>query len=296
MTFNTIGILGRSIDEATIDTYQRLIDFLLKKQCQLLIEPHAQDALNNHNNSITTQPRPTIAAHSDLIIVIGGDGSLLQAAQCAVDHQKPIIGINRGRLGFLADIKPDHLETELEAILQDDYILEKRFLIEATTENGTDAFCSALNDIVLACGDAAHMIEFDIYVDAHFMTREYADGMIIATPTGSTAYALSGGGPIVHPKLDALLLVPMFPHNLSSRPFVINGNSHVRILIGDKDFHTPPQLNVDGKQAKELCKGDELIVRKRCDKLNLLHPRHYDYYQNLRSKMHWGNHGTYSQG
>lgn len=296
MTFNTIGILGRSIDEATIDTYQRLIDYLIKKQRQLLIEPHAQEALNRNNECITTQPRQAIAANCDLIIVIGGDGSLLQAAQCAVAHQKPIIGINRGRLGFLADIKPDHIEDELESILQDDYILEKRFLIEAATKNGTDAFCSALNDIVLASGDAAHMIEFDIYVDDHFMTREYADGLIVATPTGSTAYALSGGGPIVHPKLDALLLVPMFPHNLSSRPFVINGNSYVRITVGDKDFQSPPHLNVDGKQAKELCKGDELIVRKRCDKLNLLHPSHYDYYKNLRSKMHWGNHGTHPQG
>lgn len=289
MAFNTIGILGRSIDEATIDTYQQLISYLGHKQCQILIEPHANKALQLFGEHITVYERNQIAANSDLIVVIGGDGSLLQAAQCAVTYQTPIIGINRGRLGFLADIKPDEIEKDLGAILEGEYLLDKRFLIEAATINGVDAFCSALNDIVLASGDTAHMIEFDIYVDDHFMTREHADGLIIATPTGSTAYALSGGGPIVHPKLDALLLVPMFPHNLSSRPFVINGNSQVQIIIGDKDFHTPPHLNVDGKQVQTFNKGDGLIIRKRCDKLKLLHPQHYDYYQNLRSKMHWGN-------
>ena len=290
MTFNTIGILSRSLEDKTIQTYEVLLNYLLSQSKQLLVEAEAVQQLGLTHGSIQTLNRDSIAQRSDLVIVIGGDGSLLQAAKHVVPHQTPIIGINRGRLGFLADIKPEYIEQELEAIFQDEYLLEKRFLIEAANLYGVDAFCSALNDIVLASGDTAHMIEFDIYVDDHFMTREHADGLIIATPTGSTAYALSGGGPIVHPKLDALLLVPMFPHNLSSRPFVINGNSQIQIVIGDKNFYTPPKLNVDGKKVKDLHKSDGIVVRKRCDKLKLLHPKHYDYYQNLRSKMHWGNH------
>ena len=290
MTFDTIGILSRSLEDKTTETYEILLNYLLSQSKSLLVEQEAAQQLGLTHNSITCLDRDTIAKNSDLIIVIGGDGSLLQAAKHIVPHQTPIIGINRGRLGFLADIKPEHIEHDLSKILQDQYVLEKRFLIEAATTHGVNAFCSALNDIVLASGDTAHMISFDIYVDDHFMTREHADGLIVATPTGSTAYALSGGGPIVHPKLDALLLVPMFPHNLSSRPFVINGNSHVHIIIGDKSYNTPPKLHVDGKKVKELHKGDGLVVRKRCDKLKLLHPQDYDYYKNLRSKMHWGNH------
>ena len=172
--------------------------------------------------------------HCDLLITVGGDGSLLKAARIASRRQIPILGINRGKLGFLTDIKPDCLNTILP-VLQGQFKTEQRLLLEATIG---DYQSTALNDVVLLPGDIAHMITFTLEVDGQFVATQRADGLIIATPTGSTAYALSGGGPILHPTSNAVTLVPMFPHTLSSRPLVIPQQKTIRITIEEAENTT----------------------------------------------------------
>ena len=179
------------------------------------------------------RPREHIGRDSDLVIVVGGDGSLLGAARSLAAQEVPVLGVNRGRLGFLTDISPQQLESQLEGVLAGRYVLESRFLLDVLVMRGEEVLArgDALNDVVLNSGVSARMIEFDLYIEEQFVYTQRSDGLIISTPTGSTAYSLSGGGPIMHPGLDALVLVPMFPHTLGSRPLVIHGNSSVRICL-----------------------------------------------------------------
>jgi NAD+ kinase len=226
------------------------------------------------------------------VIVVGGDGSLLNAAHIVVDENVPVVGINRGRLGFLTDIHPDLLESYLKEILHGHYLKEQRFLLDVTVEHqGQINYQNmALNEMVLLPGQYSHMLEFEIYIDGQRMCSQRADGQIIATPTGSTGYALSGGGPILHPALDALVLVPMFPHRLSSRPIVVNGNCEIDIVLIPR-LETSPQINCDGQSRVSVALGDTIKIKKKPEKLTLLHPKNYNYYETLRKKLHWEHKG-----
>jgi NAD+ kinase len=203
-------------------------------------------------------------------------------------HHVPVLGINRGRLGFLTDINPNEIDNKVTEVLNGHYIEEKRFLlnvrIQAAKQKQTADI--ALNDVVLLPGDVAHMIEFSITINDQFVCNHRADGMIVATPTGSTAYALSGGGPILHPSLDALVLVPMFPHTLSARPIVVGAASVIQIKISDTN-EKPPRLSCDGQKPIELPLGAIIEIQKNPQALRLIHPTDYNYFETLRLKLQW---------
>jgi NAD+ kinase len=284
--FKTIGITGRYRNIQTIETVVALIHFLEKKNIAVFLDSELCHFIPKLD--IPSFIKPHLPVNCDLLIVIGGDGNLLGAAKIASENNVPVLGINRGTLGFLTDISPHHFEIPLENILSGHYDKESRFLLDAAfIENEKiQQTTSALNDIVLMPGDIPHMIEFEIYINDVLMCHQRADGLIIATPTGSTAYALSGGGPILHPNLDAIVLVPMFPHKLSSRPIVITGDSEITLIISPKT-ESPPKISCDGQERLTLNKNTLLTIKKRKQHLCLLHPKNHNYFETLRNKLGW---------
>lgn len=277
--------MGRPGVPGVPDTLQALIHYLNAKRCQVLLEANTAKLLAN--SQAPAIPATQLAKEADLLIVVGGDGSLLSAAHIAVTESLPVLGINRGRLGFLTDIHPQQLN-ELDAILAGDYHNERRMLLQITHQRQQQVLheALALNDAVLLPGDVAQMIEFDVFVDTQLVCHHRADGMIVATPTGSTAYALSGGGPILYPSLGAMVLVPMFPHTLSSRPIVISDQSQVVLQISERN-ETHPYLSCDGLSRLATQAGDQIYIRKHDKALHLIHPLSYNYFHTLREKLHW---------
>lgn len=294
-TFQKIGIMGRVNSPHIKDTLNKLIVYLkqLPLSLTIVIEDETKELIDD--KSLATIHRDNLAEHCDLLIVTGGDGSLLHAACLAVAQSLPVLGINRGSLGFLTDILPTEFE-KIAAILQGNYILEERFLLTGLlqSEDKIIAAEDALNEIAIIPDTIPHMIEFEIYIDDEFVCSQNSDGLIIATPTGSTAYALSGGGPILHPQLDAIVLVPMFPHALNNRPIVIEGSRTITIFISLKN-KTTPRVICDGRAFKHILPGSHLTIAKKNKMLKLLHPTSYNYYQALRSKLHWGKKLRYNK-
>jgi NAD+ kinase len=284
--FQKIGLMGQYKTQEGNQTLHTLIDYLQKKTLDVYVESETAASLNANDVQIINKDQ--LGETVDLVIAVGGDGTLLQAARCIVDNGIPVVGINHGRLGFLTDICAKDLEEKLDDIFAKTFFIEKRFLLQAEVEGQSLPPCAALNDVVIASGDAAHMMEFEVYINQNFMCSERSNGMIFATPTGSTAYALSGGGPIIQPTLDAILLVPMFSHSLSSRPIVVPGNSEITLVIGER-IVSPPRISADGLAICELAAGQQVHIKKKTNALNLLHPVDYDYFGNVRSKLHWGH-------
>lgn len=288
--FRNVGILGRE-GSGVVESLQRLIELLkqrslniiLAEQIAPLVEPAALA-------DIRVTPRKLIGEVADLIIVVGGDGSLLGAARTLARHDVPVLGINRGRLGFLTDISPDEVEQKVGEVLDGKYTIEKRFLLDVTVKRGGDTIgaADALNDVVVNSGTSAKMIEFELFVEGEYVYRQRSDGLIVSTPTGSTAYSLSGGGPIMHPRLDAIVLVPMFPHTLSSRPIVVDGNSEIKILLSDSNTEPVP-VTCDGRVILKMQAGDVVYVQKKPHKLKLLHPIDHSFYASCRDKLGWNS-------
>lgn len=285
--FKSIGIIGRESD-AVADTLIALTDFLSSRNLPTILGDDVFRLLPD--SSFPVSSRQKIGEVCDLVIVVGGDGSLLGAARMLARHNVPVLGINRGRLGFLTDILPDEIEQRVGAVLDGKFSIEKRFLLEAVImRSGTRVGrAEALNDVVVNSGTSAKMIEFDLYIDDEFVYRQRSDGMIVSTPTGSTAYSLSGGGPIMHPTLDALVLVPMFPHTLSSRPIVIDGNSKIKLHIVESNEMHPP-VTCDGQVNITTMPGDSITISKKRHKLKLIHPLDHSFYASCRDKLGWGS-------
>ena len=227
---------------------------------------------------------------SDLLIVIGGDGSLLSSAKMASMCDIQIIGINRGHLGFLTDITPQKMLAEIKKVLAGSFIEEKRdFLrVRLYDQNTLITEGSALNDMVLSRGQSGYLVEFNVFIDQQFVTNYRADGLILSTPTGSTAYNLSAGGPIVHPHLAAITMVPMFSHSLNARPLVISNESEIQIKISNGNI-APLAIYLDGNQSHMAHPGQTLVIDKQPQQLRLLHPNSYLYYDTLRIKLGWGS-------
>jgi NAD+ kinase len=240
--------------------------------------------------NLPTLPFDEMDGDTDLIIVVGGDGSLLSAARMAIRVNVPVTGISRGRLGFLTDISPNDVEAQLGAILGGHYVEERRFLLQTRIQDDDHTYFQgdSLNDVVLGRGNETHLIEFDVFIDKQFVSHYRADGLILSTPTGSTAYSLSAGGPIMHPQLDAIVMVPMFSHSLSSRPLVFHGDCQVDIRIStsnERDLH----ISCDGHESRLIKPGQRVAVEKNKQQLRLLHPHEYNYYDTLRMKLGWGS-------
>jgi len=292
-TFQNILLMGRPGVPGVPATLLALMDYLQSLNIELMVEKTTSPMMGKHKLNVINSNK--IPDSCDLIIVVGGDGSLLNAAHIALPHHLPVLGINRGRLGFLTDIHPDEL-TKISAILNGHYQEEKRFLLETKLIHKEKIISEnvALNDVVLLPGDVAQMIEFDVFVNDEFVCTQRADGIIVATPTGSTAYALSGGGPIMHPSLNAVVLVPMFPHTLSSRPVVIDADNRIDICISDNN-ETSPYVSCDGQTRVAIPPGGKIQIQKKPELLRLIHPMDYHYFSTLREKLGWEKQAIRSQ-
>ena len=230
-TFRNIGLIGRPDKSSVVDTLCLIHDHLISLGLHPVFDSETAKLVPYENSQ--TVSRALLGEVVDLVIVVGGDGSLLHAARALVKFNTPVLGVNRGRLGFLTDIKPTEVLFKLDQVLKGEFQLDRRFLLEMEVRKNNEIIYDAiaLNDVVLHSGKSVHMIDFDLNIDGRFVYRQHSDGLIVSTPTGSTAYALSGGGPILHPSMDAIALVPMHPHTLSSRPIVVGGQSEIKIQI-----------------------------------------------------------------
>lgn len=273
-------------NQGVSETLERLVHYLHVQQIETFLDV---DTASCFNLAVPSLAREAMGDKHDLIVVVGGDGSLLAAARMAIKMDVPVIGINRGRLGFLTDISPQDIETHLGAVLSGKYSEERRFLLHTRIVD-EDKICfqgDALNDVVLGRGIGTHLIEFDIYINEQFVSHYRSDGLIVSTPTGSTAYALSAGGPIMHPQLNAMVIVPMFSHSLSSRPLVIDGQASVELKISKRN-ENDLQISCDGDESHIVKPGQQVMIEKNKQQLRLLHPCEYHYYDTLRIKLGWG--------
>ncbi|MEH6589553.1 MAG: NAD(+) kinase [Halioglobus sp.] len=286
--FKIVGLVGRSQQNGLKDVLAQLLTLLQARGLEVILESRLGELVPEFNPRLATIDE--IGQEVDLVIVVGGDGSLLSAARTLARYDAPVLGVNRGRLGFLTDISPDEIANQVPAVLEGHYERESRFLLRAQVRRKGEVVgqAVALNDVVVNSGTSAQMIELELSINDTFVYRQRADGLIIATPTGSTAYSLSGGGPIMHPTLDAVVLVPMYPHALSSRPIVVDGNSEIRIDVLDHNRIHPPVV-CDGQENMTARPGDSVHITKEPHRLTLLHPDGHSFYASCRDKLRWSN-------
>jgi len=283
--FKRVGLLGKSKDRNVSMTLRALAGFLEQKKVNILLDEGIADIFPESEHPVVD--RESLADKCNLAIVVGGDGTLLNAARSLAESRIAVLGVNLGRLGFLVDVSPEDMTQQLENILAGDFIEEQRTLLHATISRDSELLneATALNDVVVHKKDVARMIELDTWIDGCFLNTNRSDGLIVSTPTGSTAYALSGGGPILHPRLDAITLVPICPHTLSNRPIVVHDDSVIEIIV-----HKGTQeatVSCDGQISHSLQAGDHITVRKHQHTLSLLHPQGHDFFAVLREKLRW---------
>ncbi|MBT8138573.1 MAG: NAD(+) kinase [Gammaproteobacteria bacterium] len=286
--FRNIGLIGRVDSEAVVASIRQLVELLDSRHLKVILEEQTSRALGGH--SLQVASRKSIGEACDLVIVVGGDGSLLGAARDLARHDVPVLGINRGKLGFLTDIAADNVADGVGKVLDGEYREEERFLLDMQLKRDGAVIESSLafNDVVLHSGQAPKMLSFELHIEGEFVYSQRSDGLIVASPTGSTAYSLSGGGPIMHPRLNAIVLVPMFPHTLSSRPLVIDGNSEIKVIIADTNPENP-RVSCDGQVNVSARPGDVIYINKSAKRINLLHPQGHVFYATCRNKLGWGS-------
>ncbi len=273
--FQRVAILAREGPGAIAQAAAELAAHLRRLGCAA--------ALANGPDSFST------LKEAQLLIVVGGDGAMLRAAQAAVKHGKPLLGVNLGRLGFLADLSKQRFESELASLLGGQYTCEKRMLLSArmTRRKGRGLRAAALNDVVAHRSGGARILELSTTVDGRHIATHRGDGFIAATPTGSTAYAMSCGGPIVDPRLDATVMVPICPHKLDDRPLVIPGSAKLALSI-PANAGASAAVTCDGIDLGILEYGQTLRISRSSSRLNLIHPSDYNYFSMLREKLNWG--------
>lgn len=289
--YKRIG-LTRNIHADVGDTLEKLYLHLQQSGYELVLGKSCEGWINADN--LDYQDIHSFAANIDLAIVLGGDGTLLTAARALSDQQVPIIGINLGRLGFLVDVSTENTMLEqIDAILEGNCIEEERFLLEGQIVRDGDIVAQecAFNDVILHNSKEVRMIEYTVSIDGKHVSHDRADGLIVSTPTGSTAYALSSGGPILHPTLEAITLVPVCPHTLSHRPLVVSASSDI-VLRVDPECSVKAQVTFDGQANQVLQAGDEIRIRRKANSVTLLHPDNYDFFNTLRAKLRWGDNLT----
>jgi NAD+ kinase len=291
-TYKTIGLIGKPDHAGAKVTIETLFRFLDENGINVLIDSAVAQSLDMklELNSANQCSITDIGEQAELAIVVGGDGYMLGAARVLAHYDIGVIGVNRGNLGFLTDLSPNELIEPLSKILNGEYYQEKRFIIEAEVyrHGKLKSANSAVNEAVLHAGKVASMIEFEVYIDGSFMFSQRSDGLIISTPTGSTAYSMSAGGPILTPNLNALSLVPMFPHTLTSRPIVVDGDSEIKLVLA-KENQENLQISCDGHVILAVMPGDEVIIKKNTCPIRLIHPIGHNYFNVLRTKLSWGN-------
>jgi NAD+ kinase len=285
--FKTIGLIGKYGDPSVEGSLQALGDFLQSRQIDVLLDESTARMVDGHN--LTIASREEIGERCDLTIAVGGDGTLLNAARSLATYDTALLGINLGRLGFLTDISPAEMETRLGDILDGKYQQEERFLLHCSIvrEGEHISESEALNDVVVHKWEVARMIEMETWVNGEFVNTLRSDGLIVSTPTGSTAYALSGGGPILHPALNAIVLVPICPHTMSNRPIVVDGDSEIEIVVRDRTL-SHAQVTCDGQINLGLVTEDTVRITKKRETVRLIHPSDHNHFKVLRAKLNWG--------
>lgn len=285
--FKTIALVGNTQDRRVSESMLELAAHLHARQCEVLADTAAEIAFAS--NTVKRWRESELGSHADLIIAVGGDGTMLHAARLAAPHGVPVLGVNRGRLGFLADVGRADMLDRLDDVLSGRYVKDHRAMLRAQLLRAGDGevFCEGLNDVVLQKWQTGRMLDFETWIDGRYVNTHGGDGLVIATATGSTAYALSCGGPILYPELDALVLAPICPHTLSDRPIVVRSSSTIEVrLVERPDMRA--QIVCDGVALGELVPGDRLVVKPAQTSVTLLHPPDHDYYRILRSKLRWG--------
>mgnify|MGYP000008056793 FL=1 len=285
-TFKTIGIIGKHSDPRIAETISNVHQFLLQKNHTIIVD--SKSAAQLPLKSIQSSHIESMGEKCDLMIAIGGDGTFLAATRAIVKYNIPLIGINLGRLGFLVDISPEQIQSKLNAILEGNYLEEKRFLLHAKIIRDEQVIHeqTAVNEVVVHRWITPSMIEIVTHIDGVYLNSQRSDGLIISTPTGSTAYSLSAGGPILHPSLNALVLVPLSPHTLSNRPIVIDDSSEIEI-----SFCQAKQINAlvtcDHLEIPDVLISDKILIKKVPNPIRILHPEGHDFFHILRKKLNW---------
>jgi NAD+ kinase len=287
----TCALLGRFAEATVRDTAAALLPHLCARGLTTLVQQEATSA--GFGDLVHPVGDGELAARAQLAIVIGGDGSLLYAARLVAASAIPLLGINRGRLGFLTDVMPQDMFQCVDAALEHRCQVDHRPLLEARViaADGSERSELALNDVVLAKWETGRILDFETRIDGRYVNTHGGDGLVVASATGSTAYALSCGGPIVDPSLDVLVVVPICPHTLADRPIVVSGRSTISVLLHER-HDTRAQVTCDGVVLGELMPSDQLEIRPSAHRITLLHPPGYEYFRLLRSKLHWGRGGV----
>jgi NAD+ kinase len=280
------AVICRFTDARVTDTLNSLLPHLMGQGVQVLVAEAAPAA---EAAGAVRVAAASIGERADLVIAVGGDGTLLQAARLVARHGVPLLGVNRGRLGFLTDVMPENMLTAVDAALRGELERDDRPLLAAQLHSagGGIAQALALNDVVMQKHDTGRTLDFETRVDQRYVNTHGGDGIIVATATGSTAYALSCGGPIIEPHLEALVIAPICAHTLSDRPIVISSRAVIEVALLER-LDTQAHVSCDGMRLGALQAGDRLEVRTAKERVTLLHPAGYDYYALLRSKLHWG--------
>jgi NAD+ kinase len=292
--FKTIGIIGKPSDPSIAETLAILCGYLKKQNFNVLIDSESAHFIKEPK--ITACSIDALARHCDLVIAVGGDGTFLAASRAIVDYDIPLIGINLGRLGFLVDISPNELPDKLHRILQGHYIEEPRYLLRTKIIREQQVIHeeTALNEVAVHRWVTPSMIEIVTKIDGVFLNSQRSDGLIVSTPTGSTAYSLSAGGPILYPTLNALVLVPLNPHTLSNRPIVVNDSVEIEI-----SFCQTKQINAlvtcDHIEIPKVFISDKILIKKEPKPIRIIHPEDHDFFRILRNRLNWSSgYHTYS--
>ena len=282
--FKTVALIGKYKSPEIAGPLLELARFLSGRRIEVLLDPLTASHIGDCPYPVLGLEE--LGTRADLAIVIGGDGTMLNIARTFAPYEVALVGVNQGRLGFLTDISLDTMVETIGGILEGKYVTEDRMLLEAEIfSDGESVFkVLAFNDVVVSKGVRGSMIEFEVHIDGEPIYTQRSDGLIVATPTGSTAYALSAGGPIVHPSLRVMTLVPVCPHTLSNRPIVLSSDCTVEVVVHSAD---DPRAHFDSHSHFELRQGDRIRVRRYQHDVSLLHPVGHSYYAMLRQKLKW---------
>ncbi len=283
--FKNIALIGKFMNAEPTEQIGVLARFLSEQGLGVVIEEIT--ARQSMMSGYAVAPIDNIGQDVDLAIVLGGDGTMLTAARSFVDYDIPLIGVNRGRFGFLTDLEAENMLEGITQILAGEFDKEDRMLLTASLQRDGQLITKghALNDVVINKNGAAKLIELEVHINGQFVHTQRSDGLIVSTPTGTTAYSLSAGGPILHPTLDAIALVPICAHTLSNRPIAINSASRVEVTL----MHAEDAcVHFDGQLHSSLLEGDKMIIGRAQETITLLHPRGHSHFAMLREKLNWG--------
>ena len=284
LTFKTVALIGKYKTPAIAEPLLRLADFFAEKGVVVVVDRLTAEHLGDHPYRVLSLYEMNGVV--DLAVVLGGDGTMLNIARTLAPFGIPLVGVNQGRLGFLTDLSLESMKNSLSAILQGDFVTEKRMLLAVRVLRNNLEVCSALafNEMAVHRSNIGSMIEYEVRINGEYVYTQRADGLIVSTPTGSTAYALSAGGPIIHPALDVIALVPVCPHTLSNRPIIVSGDSEIQILMHRTgDVHA----RFDSHTHFDLQLNDMIAITRHKELVHLLHPTGHSFYHTLREKLYW---------